>query len=148
MLTQENRVLRPDSRYINVPRHRGQLFVCATGCCCGRVEHGFSPVNTDLFHNEWERRGLRNKIHLTQAGCLGPCSLANVVTLFFDGRFTGFHGIDNIDLVLAIFEHLQSLLASSDSAAFLLPEILREHVFDYFTWSDLHTDPLSLKVLK
>lgn len=90
-----NRVLRPDGRYINVPRHRGQMFVCATGCCCGHVDRGYAPVYTDLFHTEWERRKLRNKVHLTQGGCLGPCPLANVVTLFFDGRFVGFQNIDD-----------------------------------------------------
>jgi hypothetical protein len=39
-----NRVLRLDRRFINVPRHRRQFFVCATDCGCGRVERGFTPV--------------------------------------------------------------------------------------------------------
>ncbi|MCI0747931.1 MAG: cobaltochelatase subunit CobN [Verrucomicrobia subdivision 3 bacterium] len=141
-----NRVLRPDGRFINVPRHRGQLFVCATGCCCGHVARGFAPVRTDIFHEEWERRKLRNKIHLTQGGCLGPCPLANVVTLFFDGRFIGFQGIDDPKLILAIYDYLDAMMERSpdDSANIPLPLLLQDRAFDYFTWSLLeaqHTAP-------
>src|SRR5262245_1601659 len=78
-----NLVVRPDGRVIDVARPRGQLFVCATGCCCGRTTEGFPAVPTELYHNEWERRQLRNIVHLTIGGCLGPCALANVVLLLF-----------------------------------------------------------------
>ena len=39
-----NIVVRSDGRPVNVARPRGQLFVCATGCCCGRTEDGFAAV--------------------------------------------------------------------------------------------------------
>ena len=146
----EARVLRPDGRYINVPRHRGQIFVCATGCCCGHVDRGFAPVRTDIFHAEWESRKLRNKVHLTNGGCLGPCPLANVVTLFFDGRFIGFQSIDDPKLIYAIYDYLEAMLASDDSARVALPTLLQDRTFDYFTWSNLqsHPDPLSLPVFE
>ena len=32
----------------------------------------------ELYHDEWERRKLRNTVHLTLGGCLGPCPLSNV----------------------------------------------------------------------
>ena len=64
-----------------------------TACCCGRVQDGYAPVPRDLYHAEWERRGLRNRVHLTIGGCLGPCALANVVMLLFDGRQAWFHSI-------------------------------------------------------
>ena len=51
-----NIVVRPDGRRVNVARFRGQLFVCASGCCCGRTEDGFAPVPAETFHREWERR--------------------------------------------------------------------------------------------
>lgn len=136
-----NRVLRPDGRFINVPRHRGQLFVCATGCCCGHVDRGYAPVRTDIFHQEWEGRRMRNKVHLTNGGCLGPCPLANVVTLFFDGRFVGFQGIDDPKLIYAIYDYLEAMLASDDSARVPLPSLLQGRTFDYFTWSELHAQP-------
>ena len=63
-----NIVVRPDGRPVNVARSRGHLFVCASGCCCGRTEDGFAPVPAEAFHLEWERRRLRNVVHLTIGG--------------------------------------------------------------------------------
>ena len=93
---------------VNVARFRGQLFVCATGCCCGRTEDGFAAVPTELFHGEWERRRLRNVVHLTIGGCLGPCALANVALLLFDGQAQWFHSIDSEALVRALYDHVDA----------------------------------------
>jgi cobaltochelatase CobN len=149
MSGKSNRVLRPDGRYINVPLHRGQLFVCATGCCCGHVDRGFAPVPTDLYHHEWERRKLRNRIHLTQGGCLGPCPLANVATLFMDGQFTGFQGIDDPRLVVAVFDYIDALLAAEPDTHVPLPRLLQDRVFDYFTWTslDAHDHPVPISAV-
>jgi nitrile hydratase accessory protein len=105
-----NLVVRPDGRLVNVARSRGQLFVCASGCCCGRVEDGFAPVPIELFHHEWERRRLRNVVHLTVGGCLGPCALANVVLLLFDGQAQWFHSMNRDGLVLALYDHVDRML--------------------------------------
>lgn len=105
-----NLVVRPDGRLVNVARFRGQLFVCASGCCCGREEDGFAPVPTELFHREWERRRLRNVVHLTIGGCLGPCALANVVLLLFDGRAQWFHSMNRDGLILALYDHVDDML--------------------------------------
>ena len=71
-------VNRPDGRRIRVTRTLGQLFVCADACCCGRLQDGHLPVPRELYQQEWERRRLRNRVHLTIGGCLGPRALANV----------------------------------------------------------------------
>jgi nitrile hydratase accessory protein len=105
-----NLVVRPDGRLVNAARSRGQLFVCAGGCCCGRVEDGFAPVPTELFHHEWERRRLRNVVHLTVGGCLGPCALANVVLLLFDGQAQWYHSMNRDGLVLALYDHVDRML--------------------------------------
>jgi nitrile hydratase accessory protein len=107
-----NLVIRADSRLVNVARPRGQLFVCASGCCCGRTEDGFAAVPTDLFHREWERRRLRNVVHLTIGGCLGPCALANVVLLLFDGQAQWFHSVNADGIVLALYDHVERMLAA------------------------------------
>jgi nitrile hydratase accessory protein len=107
-----NLVVRPDGRAVNVARLRGQLFVCATGCCCGRTDDGFPAVPTELYHGEWERRRLRNVVHLTIGGCLGPCALANVVLLLFDGQAQWFHSIDSEALVRALYDHVDAMLAA------------------------------------
>jgi nitrile hydratase accessory protein len=107
-----NLVIRADGRLVNVARPRGQLFVCASGCCCGRTEDGFAAVPTDLFHREWERRRLRNVVHLTIGGCLGPCALANVVLLVFDGQAQWFHSVNADGIVLALYDHVERMLAA------------------------------------
>ena len=105
-----NIVVRADGRPVNVARPRGQLFVCATGCCCGRTEDGFAPVPVDTFHLEWERRRLRNVVHLTIGGCLGPCALANVVLLVFDGQAQWFHSVNQEALILSLYDHVERML--------------------------------------
>ena len=113
-----NIVVRRDGRRVNVARFRGQLFVCATGCCCGRTEDGFPAVPAGTFHREWERRRLRNIIHLTIGGCLGPCALANVALLLFDGQAQWFHSIDSDALAVALYDHVEAML---DADAYLAP---------------------------
>jgi nitrile hydratase accessory protein len=105
-----NIVMRPDGRPVHVARPRGQLFVCASGCCCGRTEDGFAPVPAAAFHAEWERRRLRNLVHLTIGGCLGPCALANVVLLLFDGQAQWFHSVNSEALALALYDHVERML--------------------------------------
>jgi cobaltochelatase CobN len=117
-----NLVVRADGQPVNVARFRGQLFVCATGCCCGRTEDGFAPVPTELYHGEWERRRLRNFVHLTIGGCLGPCALANVVLLLFDGHALWFHSINSPALVLALYDHVERMLVAG-AAQPLAPEL-------------------------
>jgi len=106
-----NLVFRADGKMVNVARRQGQLFVC-TGCCCGHTERGHAPVPTELYHNEWERRKLRNRVHLTIGGCLGPCALANVVMLLFDGRALYFHSMNRPELVLALYDYIEQMLTA------------------------------------
>jgi cobaltochelatase CobN len=108
-----NLITRPDGQNVNVARFRGQLFVCATGCCCGRTDDGFAAVPTELYHGEWERRRLRNIVHLTIGGCLGPCALANVALLLFDGQAQWFHSVDSEALVRALYDHIDAMLAAN-----------------------------------
>jgi cobaltochelatase CobN len=105
-----NIVVRADGRPVNVARPRGHLFVCAMGCCCGRTEDGFAPVPGDVFHREWEQRRLRNVVHLTIGGCLGPCALANVALLLFDGQAQWFHSVNSETLAVAIYDHVDRML--------------------------------------
>lgn len=127
-----NLVRRADGRVVNVARSRGHLFVCAEACCCGRVEDGMTPVPTDLYHAEWERRRLRNIVHLTIGGCLGPCALANVVMLLFDGQALWFHSVNTEPLVLALYDHVEAML---DADRLLpLPAPLAALQFTADTW--------------
>ena len=56
------------------------VIVCS-GCCCGNLEKGHDKVPFDLLENEWEKHELNENISLKFSGCLGPCSMRNVVIL-------------------------------------------------------------------
>jgi cobaltochelatase CobN len=127
-----NLVVRADGRVVNVARPRGQLFVCATGCCCGRTGDGFAAVPTELYHHEWERRRLRNVVHLTIAGCLGPCTVANVVLLLFDGQALWFHSMDSEAQVRALYDHVEALLEADQSRP--VPPALASCQFTASAW--------------
>src|SRR6516162_9202759 len=130
---QRTRVLRTDGKPINLVRRRGHLMVCAKGCCCGRTERGFQAVPVEFFKQEYKRRKIRNKIQLSMNGCLGPCPLANVVLLFFDGRPIWFQSINSEPQIVAIFDYIERLLASE---SFLPPPAeLTEYVFSFYTWT-------------
>jgi cobaltochelatase CobN len=115
-----------------VVRPRGQLLVCATGCCCGRTEGGFPAVPGQLYHDEWERRRLRNVVHLTIGGCLGPCALANVALLLFDGQALWFHSVDSEALVLALYDHIEAMVKANQVLA--SPPALAPYQFTAFAW--------------
>ncbi|MCL4509126.1 MAG: cobaltochelatase subunit CobN, partial [Chloroflexi bacterium] len=131
-----NLVVRADGKTVNVVRKQGHLFVCATGCCCGHAERNFPPVPSDLYHNEWERRRLRNRVHLTIGGCLGPCTLFNVAMLLFDHRSLWFHSLNSEGLVLALYDYIDSMLAAGRYMP--PPPALAGRVFTSFVWDDEH----------
>jgi cobaltochelatase CobN len=132
-------VLRADGKLIKVVPKIGHLFTCQLGCCCGRTERGFASGFPDLYHQEWERRKLRNRVHLTYTACLGPCSLANVALLLFDGRSIWFHSLNTEMHIQTLYDYIDAMI---DADSYLpLPVALQDHVFDGFASS---TSTLSL----
>ena len=129
-----NIVQRSDGRRVHVARTLGQLFVCADACCCGRVQDGYAPVPRERYHSEWEWRGLRNRVHLTIGGCLGPCALANVAMLIFDGRQTWFHSMSSDEQVRALYDWIEELVRARAWSP--PPEALAAYQFTASTWED------------
>lgn len=134
------RVTRADGRTINVARRRGHLSYCFHGCCCGRTDKGYPAAPADVYKDEWVRRRLRNTLHLTKGGCLGPCSLANVAHLVFDGHDLWFHSVNDAWLVRAIFDHIEAMVRA-DRFLPLPPELI-EYAFNYYTWDAAQPLPL------
>ena len=126
------RVVRADGRAINVVQRRAHLSYCFSGCCCGRTERGYAAVPADTFKDEWLRRKLRNVVHLTKAGCLGPCALANVASLVFDGRAIWFHSVNTPWHVRLIFDYIETMVRADRFVA--PPSELTEYVFNYYDW--------------
>ncbi len=126
------RVTRSDGKAINLVQRRGHLSYCYNACCCGRIDRGYAPIPVELYKNEWLRRKLRNVVHLTKGGCLGPCTLANVVTLLFDGHSVWFHSINYEWQIIAIFDYIERMVA--EDRYLVPPSDLTEYVFQFYTW--------------
>jgi len=132
-------VWRADGEPINVFRRPGQLFVCATGCCCGHTERGHAPVPVDLYHQEWVRRRIRHKVHLSLGGCLGPCALSNVVLLLYAGQEIWFHSVTGDAQVLAIFDYIEAMVRAD--RALPPPASLVPLIFQVFDWPAQAAEP-------
>lgn len=137
------RVLRSDGKYINLILKTGHLFVCK-GCCCGHVERGHAPVPEALYHNEWERRKLRHRVHLTIGGCLGPCPLSNVVMLNFAGSNLWFQSFNTEWQVLALYDYIEAMLAANRLLP--VPDALRPFVFNFYAWQTQQAGQLACEV--
>jgi cobaltochelatase CobN len=126
------RVVRADGRAFNISQHRAHLTYCYTGCCCGITERGYAAVPVDVYTEEWLKRKIRNDVHLTKGGCIGPCALANVASLVFDGKSIWFHSVNSEWHVRQIFEYIDSMLKAD---RFLQPPAeLVEYTFNYYDW--------------
>jgi cobaltochelatase CobN len=113
---------------------QGQLFVCTRqngSCCCGWPEKGrlaFDPAS--LWGREWERRKIRNRVHLSFTGCLGPCAAGNNALLQLHGRSIWLKDLNDPALVTRVFDYTQAML---DAGTVLpVPAGLREHVYERY----------------
>lgn len=131
------RVTRSDGKAINLVQRRGHLSYCYNACCCGRVDRGYASIPVELYKSEWLRRKLRNVVHMTKGGCLGPCTLANVVTLLFDGHSVWFHSINYEWQIIAIFDYIESMVKAD--RYLVPPSDLAEYVFQFYTWKGSET---------
>jgi cobaltochelatase CobN len=109
------------------------LFVCARqhgSCCCGWDEKGRMPFDLSLWGDEWERRKIRNRLHLTFTGCLGPCAVGNNALLQLHGRSIWLKDLNDARLIPAVFDYAEAMLAAG--RVLLPPDALRAHVYERF----------------
>ena len=125
-------VMLADGREVQIVQRRAHLSYCHGSCCCGDVERGYAPVPVETFKREWLRRRLKKTVHLTKGGCLGPCPLANVASLVFDGRSVWFHSVNTPDLVTLIFDYIDSMIAADRYLP--PPQALTPYVFSFYDW--------------
>jgi cobaltochelatase CobN len=130
---QRNRVPRLDGKPIHLAAKRAHLMVCAKGCCCGRTERGHASVPVDFYKQEYKKRKIRKSVQLTMSGCLGPCPLANVALLFFDGRPVWFQSINGEAQIRALFDYIDQMLAADGYLP--PPPGLADYVFTYYGWA-------------
>lgn len=111
----------------------GNLFVCtkANGsCCCGWEEKGRMPFANELWSDEWERRRIRNRLHLTFTGCLGPCIAGNNALLQLYGRSIWLKDLNDPHLVPAVFDFAQKML--DEGKVLPPPANLVDHVYERY----------------
>lgn len=112
---------------------QGNLFVCTKAhgsCCCGWTDKGRAPVNIDRYQQEWESRKIRNKVHLTFAGCLGPCAVGNNAMLQLFGRSIWFKDLNDDQLIPLVFDYIEGMLRVGQVTP--PPEILAGHVYERY----------------
>ena len=109
----------------------GMLFVCTRqhgSCCCGWDEKGRMPFDPSLWGDERERRKIRNRLHLTFTGCLGPCAVGNNALLQLHGRSIWLKDLNDARLIPAVFDYAEAMLAAG--RALPPPDELRAHVYE------------------
>jgi cobaltochelatase CobN len=113
---------------------QGQFLVCAKqhgSCCCGWEEKGrlsFDPQT--LWGDEWERRKIRNRVHLSFTGCLGPCAVGNNALLLLHGRAIWLKDLNQPHFASAVYDWIESMLAAGQFVA--PPAELQDHVYERF----------------
>lgn len=108
----------------------GNLFVCSKAngsCCCGWTDKGRLAVNHTIYEHEWEQRKLRNKLHLTFTGCLGPCAVGNNALLQIYGHSIWLKDINDDALIALVFDYIEAIFAAGKV---LRPSaILEQHIY-------------------
>ena len=112
---------------------QGNLFVCTkqTGsCCCGWEEKGRMPFDPSVWGEEWERRRIRSRLHLTLSGCLGPCAAGNNALLLLLGRAIWLKDLNDPTLIPAVFDYAEAMLAARHVLP--PPPALIDHVYERY----------------
>ncbi|MCW1968356.1 MAG: cobaltochelatase subunit CobN, partial [Anaerolineae bacterium] len=96
-----------------------------------------------LYQTEWERRKIRNRVHLTmgEGACLGPCPLANVVMLIFDGAAVWLQNMHTDAQVMALYDYIEAMIAAN---AYLPPPAsLTPYAFQAYDWQTQTAKPIA-----
>ena len=115
----------------------GNLFVCSRAngnCCCGWAEKGRMPFDSAHWNDEWERRRIRDRVHLTFSGCLGPCAVGNNALLQIHGRSIWFKDLNDPSLAAKVFDYVEAMLAAG--SVLPVPAALAGHVYERYLTPD------------
>src|SRR5439155_15232268 len=109
---------------------RALIAVCA-GCCCGHPESGGpkTPPRTlkPAIRRRMKTAALDGMARIAFTDCLGPCSEANVLFLFLDGRPLWLRRMNTELLYDAFFAWLRDALGEGTTPA--LPAALHARAF-------------------
>ena len=88
------------------------------------------PFEPNLWGDEWERRRIRNRLHLTMSGCLGPCAAGNDALLLIHGRAIWLNDLNDPSLVPAVFDYAEAMLVAG--RVLPPPPTLSDHVYERY----------------
>jgi hypothetical protein len=121
----------PSSRNRGPPIADAGLLLACVGCCCGRPEPGGPKTPPRTLKREMRRAhreaGLEGRVRLALTDCLGPCSEANVVFLYLDGRPRWFRRVNSVEVFAALLAWARD--GHGDDAA--LPPALAARSFSW-----------------
>ena len=113
-----------------------QVLICL-GCCCGRTDRGKPAVPVGWLKAQWKEHKLLRVIHLSISGCLGPCDIANVVSIVTPLQTIWLGNLTSETQYEALFDW--ALACAEVNQVLPLPVELQAFVFERF-----HAPPLSV----
>jgi hypothetical protein len=87
----------------------------------------------------FRQAGLDGAVRLAFSECLGPCSEANVVFLYLDGRPTWLRRVNDAGVFGDLLAHVRESL---DDAGAAMPHALRDRSFRWTGGGDGRTPPI------
>jgi cobaltochelatase CobN len=103
------------------------------GCCCGHAERGGPKTPPGTLKREMRRAfrhaGLDGRARLAFSDCLGPCSEANVVFVYHDGRPLWLRRVNSIEPFAILLDWLREHVSGADIA--MPPDLARRA----FAWT-------------
>ncbi len=107
----------------------GLVFAC-TGCCCGHAERGGPKLAPRVLkaaaRRAYRASGVTGWVRLSFTDCLGPCSEANVVFLYIQGRPLWFRRMNSPELFVDLLTYARDALRDRDRP---LPDALATRSF-------------------
>ena len=92
------------------------------------MEKGHDKVPFELLENEWEKHELNENIPLKFSGCLGPCSMRNVVILDTVEGPIWLGGLSSDEHYRGIIEWARDYATNGPESS--LSEILQQLIFE------------------
>ena len=92
------------------------------------------PFDNSLWSDEWERRKIRSRLHLTFSGCLGPCAVGNNALLQIHGRSIWVKDLNDPTLAPAVFDYIEAMLEAA--TVLPVPAVLAGHVYERYLTPD------------
>ena len=106
-----------------------QVLICL-GCYCGRTDRGKPAVPVDWLKAQWKQNQLLKSVQLTISGCLGPCDIANVVSIVTPWQTIWLGNLTEHAQYEALYQWARNC---ADAQRVLpLPEALRAYEFERF----------------